>query len=254
MTAYEYITRYDAACYTKGRGGNSIKYIVIHHWDDPAKHPAFEGVINWFGNPASQVSAHYVVEAGRVACLVNESDTAWHAGNWAINQQSIGIECNPRCSEADKTTVGELVTELLDRYPGAKIIGHKDIISTSCPGAYYPPSRVLAPYLGTKPAPTPTPAPPSLNPAGDIHALALAVIQGDYGNGAERRRKLGERYEAVQAEVNRILTSNKPAKPNIDALADAVIRGDYGNGDERRRRLGNLYDQVQARVNQKLGY
>lgn len=37
----------------------------------------------------------------------------------------------------------------------------------------------------------------------DLNALADAVIQGDYGNGAERQRRLGANYAAVQAIVNR---------------------------------------------------
>lgn len=39
-------------------------------------------------------SAHYVVDelVDRVARMVRETDRAWHAGNWPVNQRSIGIE------------------------------------------------------------------------------------------------------------------------------------------------------------------
>ncbi len=40
----------------------------------------------------------------------------------------------------------------------------------------------------------------------DVEALARAVINGDYGNGEERRRRLGDAYGAVQARVNEILS------------------------------------------------
>lgn len=40
----------------------------------------------------------------------------------------------------------------------------------------------------------------------DVDALARAVIRGDYGNGAERKRRLGSLYEAVQARVNEMLS------------------------------------------------
>ncbi len=40
----------------------------------------------------------------------------------------------------------------------------------------------------------------------DIDALARAVIRGDYGNGAERKRRLGSLYNAVQTRVNEILS------------------------------------------------
>lgn len=39
----------------------------------------------------------------------------------------------------------------------------------------------------------------------NIHELALKVIRGDYGNGEERKQKLGNLYNDVQREVNRIL-------------------------------------------------
>ncbi|WP_206108987.1 N-acetylmuramoyl-L-alanine amidase [Olsenella sp. SW781] len=40
----------------------------------------------------------------------------------------------------------------------------------------------------------------------DVDALARAVIRGDYGNGAERKRRLGSHYDAVQARVNEMLS------------------------------------------------
>lgn len=257
--SYQLLTNRRAACFTKGRGGNKITHIVIHHWDDPAKHPSFEGTVGWFESGKGRNSAHYVVQAGRVARMVPESDTAWHAGNWSMNQRSIGIECNPRATKADKATIGQLINDIHARYGNLPIIGHKDVSSTSCPGRYYPPATILAPYIkpsgGAKPAPTPA-------PSGDIDVLADAVIRGEYGNGEERKRRLGSNYVAVQARVNEKLSGRTPAKPkptpkpapNINALADAVIRGEYGNGQERKHRLGNLYEAVQARVNQKLGY
>ena len=104
----------------------------------------------------------------------------------------------------------------------------------------------------TQPAPS---APASPAPAPDIEALADAVIRGDYGNGEDRKARLGHLYEVVQARVNVKLSGSAPAPapgPNLEALADAVIRGEYGNGAERRNRLGHLYDAVQAIVNRKL--
>lgn len=46
--------------------------------------------------------------------------------------------------------------------------------------------------------------PPS-NPTTDLETLAKGVIQGVYGDGDERRVKLGSRYQEVQNVVNRIL-------------------------------------------------
>lgn len=185
--------------FTTGRRGLPLKYIVIHHWDDPAKEPTFAGVVNWFASGTQDVSTHYVVEAGRIAQLVADTDTAWHAGNWNINLQSIGIECNPRCSPEDLQTLASLVTLLYCRHGHLAIIGHSDCFATSCPGRYYPPGQVLAPYLNRLQE-----SPYSTSSDLELHALALAVIRGDYGNGNERRDKLGEQYEAVQKLVNEL--------------------------------------------------
>lgn len=51
------------------------------------------GTDAWFANPASRVSAHYSVGLnGEIHQHVPEEAVAWHAGNWPINQHSIGIE------------------------------------------------------------------------------------------------------------------------------------------------------------------
>lgn len=39
----------------------------------------------------------------------------------------------------------------------------------------------------------------------DIEALANAVIRGEYGNGDQRRARLGNLYNQVQARVNQKL-------------------------------------------------
>lgn len=80
--------------------------------------------------------------------------------------------------------------------------------------------------------------------------LAAEVIRGVYGNGEERKAKLGERYSEVQARVNQIL-NEKPQVPAFDLLlaVKKTIRGDYDNGQVRRNALGNHYEEVQHQVN-----
>ena len=90
----------------------------------------------------------------------------------------------------------------------------------------------------------------------DIDDLARRVINGEFGNGEDRRNALGGNYDAVQARVNEMLgcgsSSINSGGVDIESLAWAVINGDYGNGEERRQRLGANYDAVQARVNEIL--
>ena len=82
-------------------------------------------------------------------------------------------------------------------------------------------------------------------PSGDVSELAARVIAGDFGNGDARRAALGDRYEEVQAEVNRILLGgSSDGSYDVDAMARRVIAGEFGNGDERKRRLGDKYSAV----------
>ena len=98
---------------------------------------------------------------------------------------------------------------------------------------------------GDEPAPEPS--------YDDVDDLAQRVINGEFGNGDDRRNALGDKYDAVQARVNELLGSGTGGA-DIEELAQAVIRGDYGNGEERRNALGSNYDAVQQRVNEILGY
>jgi N-acetyl-anhydromuramyl-L-alanine amidase AmpD len=72
--------------YSAGRSAGIVA-IVIHETDG-----SYTSAINWFRNPRSRVSAHYIVRAwgGGITQLVAEGDTAYHARN--ANPWSIGIE------------------------------------------------------------------------------------------------------------------------------------------------------------------
>jgi N-acetyl-anhydromuramyl-L-alanine amidase AmpD len=71
------------------RGPGLIDYIVVH-----VTQGSWAGAINWFQDPASDVSAHYVIRShdGKIAQCVSDRNIAWHAGNWTYNKRSIGIE------------------------------------------------------------------------------------------------------------------------------------------------------------------
>lgn len=81
--------------------------------------------------------------------------------------------------------------------------------------------------------------------------LASMVIEGKFGNGDERKYRLGNRYNSVQKIVNETLNPKKnQLTDDINDLANKVIRGDFGNGEERKNKLGNLYSIVQKKVNE----
>lgn len=117
--------------YTSGRV--SVDSIIIH-W--------IVGDINVadavFTNPSYGTSAHYAVGDTEIHQYVRESDTAYHAGNWSINQRSIGIEHrggpNLPISEATYRNSAELIADIWKRYGIKPLRPHRDIIATQCPG------------------------------------------------------------------------------------------------------------------------
>lgn len=131
--------------YSTGRYGQSISKIVIHH---NAGNLTTEGCYyTWQTRPAS---AHYQVEAnGTVGQLVLDSNTAWHAGNWTINTQTIGIEHADykdgngqwRMTEATINSGARLVAALCLQYSlgrpqwGVNVVGHNECVSTECPAS-----------------------------------------------------------------------------------------------------------------------
>ena len=134
-SSYQYITEHDSPNHWGQRSKTDA--IVIHWWGDPATNPTFDGVVDWLCNPQSQASAHYVAEAGKVACIVDPAMMAWHVAQPGyVNQTTIGIECNPRASEGDYATVAELVANLWHEWGKLPVKRHKDYMPTQCPGVY----------------------------------------------------------------------------------------------------------------------
>lgn len=146
--AFELITRFTSPNDSGLRSLDEIDFIAIHHWGDPNAGYSFEGVTahlcnpnakDMLGNPAP-VSSHLVVTAGKVAFIVDLNRVAWHA--FPQNRRTVGIECNPRCSNEDFHTVAQAIAyvwELLGRVVLLK--GHTDLnpaLKTDCPGRYYP--------------------------------------------------------------------------------------------------------------------
>lgn len=114
----------------------AVDGFTYHWWGDPANRPTFDGVVSWLCRPNGNTSAHYVVEAGRVACIVSPLDTAWHAGNATGNARTIGIECNPRCSDADYETIAAFSAQLIDAFGDKLKYPHNYWQATQCPGNY----------------------------------------------------------------------------------------------------------------------
>lgn len=154
--------------YTIGREV-AIDTIVIHH----AATTDFDGIGGTFRNPDRGASAHYGVGQNQnVDQYVPEEDTAWHAGNWPVNQRSIGIENvnltgDPTWTIADSTfaTLVELVRDVATRHKllplkvGKNLFGHKDVsqLGTSCPMHLEDRLQALADAVNNAKAPAKSP-------------------------------------------------------------------------------------------------
>lgn len=100
-----------------------------------------------------------------------------------------------------------------------------------------------------------SPSIPTLS--GSIDELAKRVIAGEFGSGDARKTALGDKYAAVQARVNELLSgaASTPTK-SVTEVAKEVIAGKWGNGSDRKAALENAgysYSDVQAKVNELCG-
>lgn len=164
--------------------GRTLEHVVIHHWGDLGqKH---EDVVDFFVNGPGKTSAHFVVSAGKVTCLVSPADVAWHAGVWEENLRSIGIECHPEATPQDYQEVANLVSWLRARYQKPlPLHAHREFHATACPGiwdlnrldtlaratggAVSPQGGVVKPSPTPRPKPVPVPSKARTYPDSDIH-------------------------------------------------------------------------------------
>lgn len=121
--------------YTKAsRSKKQIRTIVIHATEGGS----LVGNVWWLSGGHSDGSAHYVISRdGSIVQLVHLSDIAWHAGNWATNVHSVGVEHVGETYDPAGFTAAEyessarLVAWLVRRYEipvdRAHIIGHAQV-------------------------------------------------------------------------------------------------------------------------------
>lgn len=147
------------------RNGQAIQFLVIHC----TAMATAEDAIQRLCDPASKVSAHYVVdEAGTVYRLVAEENRAWHAGisYWDgasdLNSSSIGIEiANPGDApypQAQMDAVIALSNAIVNRHKirSFHIVAHSDIAPNrkQDPGEQFNWQLLSANNLGVWPVPT----------------------------------------------------------------------------------------------------
>lgn len=130
-------------------GSNRIDKVVVH-----VVQGSWSSGINWFNDSRAGVSAHYTVRSsdGFIGQSVQEKDIGYHAGNWPVNQNSIGIEHegygdNPTrwFTSAMYNSSARLTAYLCKKYgipiqrgsaSQVGILAHRQATSTACPGQF----------------------------------------------------------------------------------------------------------------------
>jgi CW_7 repeat/N-acetylmuramoyl-L-alanine amidase len=233
------------------------KSVTLHHNAGRLSH---DGVLQvWKTRPAS---AHFDVDAkGAVAQYVKVNEYAWAAGSLKGNQESIHIE-NANATLSPDWTVADATWQSSARLAGWlhwKVIGtrptkdtllfHSHWSSTACAGPYM--KKIYAKVLKAaqtaydafkkppaKPS-TPSSSGSSTPAKKSLDEVAKDVIQGEYGNGPERKRRLlsaGYDADKVQALVDEMLNPNRGRKSVKDVAAE-VMAGKWGNNPQRAEKL-----------------
>lgn len=158
--SFKLITKYQSPNMLVGR----VAFLILHHTG--ASKAA--GTVNWFLNPASQLSSHYLTDAnGDVYQMVDEKNAAYQAGisYWAgvnmLNYSSIGIEqanadgnIHPYTEEQIVSAI-ELCKDIISRYniPPRNIVGHADVAPNrkNDPGILFPWERLAQNGIGAYP-------------------------------------------------------------------------------------------------------
>lgn len=193
--------------YTEGRGGYRVLGVIIH-W--MAGNLASTDSV--FQDRNRNTSATYGVEDGNVHQYVKEENTAYHAGNWIVNQQTIGIEHSAQpgraASDATYEASAQLIAAAAKRWGFAvnssTVRPHSAIVATACPGTMDVGRlirRANEIIGGATPAPTPTPAPePTAYPLATVVVDTLNV-RAQPNTSAElagsKTLKMGKTFEYV---------------------------------------------------------
>lgn len=183
----------------------------------------------------------------------------WVYGNpWRFNQGTVNTNCGRWVAGYPKNGIKDIGYGINNSMPykvnnglvcawqfssSVRIAGYGGNLDGD---VFYGDAAAWARYANPSGAATSKPSAPSAPtaaPSGSTLDLAVAVMQGKYGNGGARKNALGGRYDEVQDFINHI------ASASAKTLANEVWAGKYGNGSTRKTVLGSRYDEVMKVVN-----
>ena len=238
---------------------NKKKYITIHqtdNWDRGANaqvHANLQSRVN-----PRKASWHWQVDDIQAIQSFTHDFQLWHCsdGRGNGNLNSIGMEmCLNRDGNYNQTLKnGAKLASIIMKKENislSNVVQHNNWSGKNCPSqirrnknnlSWYDFKDMIEKEMNNTNIVTPTKT---------IEQLVIDTIAGKYGNGSERKRKLGKNYNAVQREIDRMYNSKPIKKPTktIDKLVEETILGYHGNGAERKKSLGKNYQEVQKKIN-----
>ena len=177
-----------------------------------------------------------------------------YANPWRFKQGKVNENCGRWVAGYPKNGITDINYGIDNSLPGSYNVGSVcawQFSSSVRIGGYngnldgdvfYGDKNAWEKYTGSKGS-IPSKPSGSTAPNGTTLELAIAVMNGSYGNGDERKKKLGSRYDEVQNLLNHVATAGD------ETLVSEVKAGKYGNGSDRKLILGGRYDKVQSIIN-----
>ncbi len=82
------------------------------------------------------IAYHYLIrQDGSFVQALDDKYIGWQCGNWEINCSSVAVTFIDELENARPTPQAlKTAQEIIARYQGAKILGHREIVETVCPG------------------------------------------------------------------------------------------------------------------------
>lgn len=120
------------------KANRQIKYIVVHHSATNPDHPVDAAEIHaWHKEKGwSGIGYNYVVcldgavEQGRPEYWVGAHTKGHNSESIGVCIVGTGLPAN----KAQRHNARALLKKLTERYPGAQVVGHRDLTNTECPG------------------------------------------------------------------------------------------------------------------------
>jgi len=233
--------------------------LVLHH--AAAMSCTVEDIHRWhLANGWLGIGYHYFVsKLGGIYLGRPENVMGAHAESH--NDHTIGI-----CAEGDfeketmptpqKEAIIALIKDILTRYPGLAIKGHRDLNATLCPGQHYPFNEIVAAVLGTPILGTPQATVAQAqewarNRGAHQRFINIAPVYWEYGEKTGIRPEVLYAQSAKETAFGRYGGAVKPEQNNWAGIKTATAAGDRPEDHET---FPTPEDGVRAHFNHLAAY